>query len=620
MTDAMTALELEFAPEPPPKGARIWLRDNLFSTPASGVMTIVSITLVVLAIRGLLNFLFDPLRRWDAVTFNMKLLMVQAFPADELWRVWWSVGIIVALLAASFAVWRIGGMAEPREVGRVLTGTGGLLLLAGVVGPFTSDTGAWISTGRIIWLGLGTILVGLGYAARAFTGARAKQPIIPIMGLVAVLILLIVAVLWTVEVPVPGKVVDGEVITSGAEAAGVQGLQVKVLRPVASTTTIPWTIIAAVGIIVYGLFRLIGGASLSRAIKRTLTVLWLLSFPVLLLVLLRNPEWDLEAGVSTFLPAFFVFAVVGAVLMWFVSKPGLGEIGRVVGALVLIVAFASFLVPMPFLFRFLLLALALFTLAGPTFGGEGWKGLAGAWVITVVLITFFVFTTTTDSGINVPGSFFLGGLSLTIVLAFTSIVLSFPLGVILALGRTSTMPIFRLLSTAYIELVRGVPLITWLLVAFLMLPVALPTGVELGGVIRAVGAMTFFSAAYLAENVRGGLQSIAVGQREASRALGMSTVQMIVFITLPQALRAVIPALVGQVIALFKDTSLVTIVGLFDFLHIARQIIPAQSQPFSFLGSIKETLIFAALVYWLFTFTFSRISLRLEKRLGVGER
>lgn len=620
MTDAMTALELEFAPEPPPKGARVWLRDNLFSTPASGVMTIVSITVVVLAIRGLLNFLFDPLRRWDAVTFNMKLLMVQAFPADELWRIWWSVGIIVALLAASFAVWRIGGMAEPREVGRVLTGTGGLLLLAGVVGPFTSDTGAWISTGRIIWLGLGTILVGLGYAARAFTGARAKQPIIPIMGLVAVLILLIVAVLWTVEVPVPGKVVDGEVITSGAEAAGVQGLQVKVLRPVASTTTIPWTIIAAVGIIVYGLFRLIGGASLSRAIKRTLTVLWLLSFPVLLLVLLRNPEWDLEAGVSTFLPAFVVFAVVGAVLMWFVSKPGLGEIGRVVGALVLIVAFASFLVPMPFLFRFLLLALALFTLAGPTFGGEGWKGLAGAWVITVVLITFFVFTTTTDSGINVPGSFFLGGLSLTIVLAFTSIVLSFPLGVILALGRTSTMPIFRLLSTAYIELVRGVPLITWLLVAFLMLPVALPTGVELGGVIRAVGAMTFFSAAYLAENVRGGLQSIAVGQREASRALGMSTVQMIVFITLPQALRAVIPALVGQVIALFKDTSLVTIVGLFDFLHIARQIIPAQSQPFSFLGSIKETLIFAALVYWLFTFTFSRISLRLEKRLGVGER
>jgi general L-amino acid transport system permease protein len=263
---------------------------------------------------------------------------------------------------------------------------------------------------------------------------------------------------------------------------------------------------------------------------------------------------------------------------------------------------------------------ALFALAAPSFGGDGSKGLIGAWLGTVAIIAFFAFTIDTVSGIDVPGNFFLGGLSLTIVLAFTSIVLSFPLGVILALGRTSTMPIFRLLSTAYIELVRGVPLITWLLIAFLMLPVALPEGIEIGNVIRAIGAMTFFSAAYLAENIRGGLQAIPGGQREASEALGMSTIQTIVFITLPQALRAVIPALVGQVIALFKDTSLVTIVGLFDFLHIARQIIPAQSQPFSFLGSIKETLIFAALVYWMFTFTFSRISLRLEKKLGVGER
>jgi general L-amino acid transport system permease protein len=100
----------------------------------------------------------------------------------------------------------------------------------------------------------------------------------------------------------------------------------------------------------------------------------------------------------------------------------------------------------------------------------------------------------------------------------------------------------------------------------------------------------------------------------------MTTAQTTLFIVLPQALRAVIPALVGQVIAIFKDTSLVTIVGLFDFLHLARQVIPAQSQPFSFLGSIKETLVFAAIVYWMFTFTFSRISLRLEKKLGVGER
>ena len=613
MTDAMTSPELELAPEPPPKGVGIWLRDNLFSTPASGVMTVVSSAIVLLAFRGLLTFIFNPSRRWDAVTFNMKLLMVQAYPQGDMWRVWTAVGVIVVLLAASIAVWRLGGMAEPREVGKVLMGTGAAIVLGGVLGPFST-------AGRTGWILGGAVLLIAGYAIRAFTGDRAKEPIVPIMGLIGLIVLALVAVIWVIDVPVPAKIVDGVVITDGAEAAGLRGEQTIVFEPISSTTVIPWTLIAALGMITYGFFRFIGRAGRSVAVKRTLTTLWIMSFPVLVLILLRDPEWQMDKAATIYLPAIVIFGAVGAVVVWFVSKPGIGEIARVVGALILVLAFASFLIPMPFVFRFLLLALALFALAGPTFGGEGWKGLAGAWLLTVFLIASFVWLTATESGIDVPGSFFLGGLSLTIVLAFTSIVLSFPLGVILALGRTSTMPIFRLLSTAYIELVRGVPLITWLLVAFLMLPVALPDGIEIGGVMRAIGAMTFFSAAYLAENVRGGLQSIPGGQREAARALGMSTVQMIVFITLPQALRAVIPALVGQVIALFKDTSLVTIVGLFDFLHIARQIIPAQSQPFSFLGSIKETLIFAAIVYWMFTFTFSRISLRLEKRLGVGER
>ena len=630
MTDDGVVLvdDQELAPEPPPKGPRIWLRDNLFSTPASGVMTVISIVIVLFAYRGLLNFVFDPLRRWDAVTFNMKLLMVQAYPGDEMWRVWLSVGIVFGLLAASLAMWRLGGMAEPRRIGAVLMGVGGAVIIGGLLGPFNStdvvppNAPAWISEGRIWWFIVGAVLMAIGYGLRTFTGERAKESIIPIMGLVGVLIVIGLAVIWVVDVPVPAKIVDGQAITDGAEAAGVRAPQVKVFRPVAESTTIPWTLIAIVSVIIYVFFRLIGGASstVDAAIKRTLTVLWVLAFPVLVLILLRKPEWDWGEGASVHGLGFLVMGAVGSLLLWWMARPGTGEVGRVVAGFLLLLAFASLFIPMPFVWRFMLLALALFALAAPSFGGDGSRGLIIAWLITVFLVAFFVFTMDTNSGIDVPGSFFLGGLSLTIVLAFTSIVLSFPLGVILALGRTSTMPIFRLLCTAYIELVRGVPLITWLLVAFLMLPVALPEGIEIGGVLRAIGAMTFFSAAYLAENVRGGLQSIPAGQKEASRALGMSTIQMIVFITLPQALRAVIPALVGQVIALFKDTSLVTIVGLFDFLHIARQIIPAQSQPFSFLGSIKETLIFAAVVYWIFTFTFSRISLRLEKRLGVGER
>ncbi len=600
MADMMVAPELEIAPEPPPKGVGIWMKDNLFSTPASAVMTVIALILVVLAYRSLLAFVFNPGGRWDAVTFNMKLLMVQAYPADDLWRVWVSVGFIAVMAAASFAVWKIGGMAEPRAVGKVLMGLGGAIVLGGLLAPFSTS-------GKIIWIVVGAVVLGLGWAASALTGERAKDPIVPVMALVGVALLVITAVMWTIQLPWPSRDADGN--------------QIIIQQAIATTTTIPWTIIFALSAIVYVIFKLFGAKS-SGALKGTLTALWLLSFPVLLLVVLRDPNLDTSKAVSLYLPVFVGFSVVGWFLLAFVSRPKIGEIGRVIGAVLLVLAFISFAFPMPFVIRFLLLLLALFALAAPTFGGEGAANrryLLG-WLGTVLVTTVAALVISSESLIQVPGSFFLGGLSLTIVLAFTSIVLSFPLGIILALGRTSTMPIFRLMSTTYIELVRGVPLITWLLVAFLMLPVALPNGIEIGGVMRAIGAMTFFNAAYLAENVRGGLQSIHTGQREASKALGLTTLQETVFITLPQALRAVIPALVGQVIATFKDTSLVTIVGLFDFLHMARQVIPAQSQPFSFLGSIKWTLVFAALVYWVFTFAFSRVSLRLEKKLGVGER
>jgi general L-amino acid transport system permease protein len=182
------------------------------------------------------------------------------------------------------------------------------------------------------------------------------------------------------------------------------------------------------------------------------------------------------------------------------------------------------------------------------------------------------------------------------------------------------MPIFRLLSTFYIEVVRGVPLITWLLVSVVVFPILFPLDVSFVAPAKVTLFIAFFSAAYLAENVRGGLQSISKGQAEAANALGMTTLQRTVFITLPQALRAVIPALVGQVIAIFKDTSLVAIVGLFDLLKIGRDIIPSQTQPFNFLGSLRESLLAVAVIYWIFTFMFSRLSLRLEERLGVGKR
>jgi general L-amino acid transport system permease protein len=203
------------------------------------------------------------------------------------------------------------------------------------------------------------------------------------------------------------------------------------------------------------------------------------------------------------------------------------------------------------------------------------------------------------------------GLVLTLIVAISGIVFSFPLGVLLALGRQSTLPVIKWFCIFYIEIVRGLPLIGILFMAQVMLPLFLPAGLEIDRVLRAIAAFVFFSAAYLAENVRGGLQSIPKGQAEAARALGLSTPLTITLIVLPQALKASIPAIVGQFIGLFKDTSLVAIVGLVDLMGVSRTVL---SQP-EFIGRYAEVYLFVALIYWMFCFSLSQASQKLEKNL-----
>lgn len=268
-----------------------------------------------------------------------------------------------------------------------------------------------------------------------------------------------------------------------------------------------------------------------------------------------------------------------------------------------------------------------------------------------------------------------GGLLLTLIAAVFGILASFPLGLMLALGRrskikgvpawltwlvvapltlyllvTQTVPglqsavglgqqvlslwplllplaaflfmrhfdgnVVALLSTVYIEVVRGVPLITILFMSIILFPIFLPPGMQVLGTWRVLAAVTFFAAAYLAENVRGGLQSIPKGQFEAADALGLSTPRKYGLIVLPQALRAVIPAIVGQFIGLFKDTTLVETVGLIELLGVANLI---SAQP-DWLGVRREPYVFIALIYFIGNFIMAGYSRRLERRLGVGER
>lgn len=201
-----------------------------------------------------------------------------------------------------------------------------------------------------------------------------------------------------------------------------------------------------------------------------------------------------------------------------------------------------------------------------------------------------------------------GGLLLTIMLTMVGIIASFPLGVLLALGRRSALPVVSTACTLYIEFVRGVPLITVLFMAQLLVPLVNPQLAEVDNVFRAMVGITLFSAAYLAENVRGGLQAVPGGQEEAAKALGLAGWQITLFVTLPQALRLVIPALVGQFISLFKDTSLVAIVGLVDLTGISQAIV-AQTE---FLGLRREVYLFIALIYFVFSYVMAALSRRLE--------
>ncbi len=262
-------------------------------------------------------------------------------------------------------------------------------------------------------------------------------------------------------------------------------------------------------------------------------------------------------------------------------------------------------------------------------GGLGWllgrsdgrvirQVVIAGWVIWMPIFIILIrgLTPEGQGWMPIVGSNLWGGLLLTFLLTVVGIVFSFPIGVLLALGRRSELPVVRWFSIGYIELVRGVPLVTILFMAQLMLPLFLPVGVTIDRVLRAMVGITLFSAAYLAENVRGGLQAIPKGQFEAAHALGLNGVQTMSLIILPQALRLIIPILVSQFIGLFKDTTLVAIVGLFDLLGIADTVL---AQP-EFLGLQREVYVFISLFYWVLSYAMSYVSQRLEIALGLGER
>jgi general L-amino acid transport system permease protein len=240
------------------------------------------------------------------------------------------------------------------------------------------------------------------------------------------------------------------------------------------------------------------------------------------------------------------------------------------------------------------------------------KPLAYAWILGLFLM-----------GLLMKGGLFglssvetskWGGLPLTLTLSVIGLTLAYPLGIVFALGRRSKMPVVKTLCVLYIELIRGVPLISLLFMSSVVFPLFLPEGVTINNILRAQVAIILFTAAYIAEVVRGGLQAMPRGQYEAADSIGLNYFLTMRLVILPQALKIVIPPSVQQLISAFKDTSLVVIIALFDVLRTTQTVL---SDP-KWMGFSAEAYIFVALIYFLCCFFMSNYSRRLERELETG--
>ena len=247
------------------------------------------------------------------------------------------------------------------------------------------------------------------------------------------------------------------------------------------------------------------------------------------------------------------------------------------------------------------------------------KGLGAIYFFVVFpIVSFILLTGWRAIGLEPVPTAYWGGILVTIIVSLVGIVFSLPIGILLALGRRSRLPAVRLASVIFIEIVRGVPLITVLIMANTMLPLFLPPGWSVDRLLRPLVGVALFSAAYMAEVVRGGLQAMPKGQYEGAMALGLSYWRMMGLIILPQALRIVIPGIVNTFIGLFKDTTLVSIVGLLDLL---RTIEASRVDPIWAAPTVSITgYAFAAIFYWICCFGMSRYSLMVERRLAAGQK
>ena len=597
--------EIQFA------GINRWLKENLFSSFGSGILTIFSIAVIISLFRSIIGFFISPNREWTAVTYNLRLYMVQAYPQSDFNRVWYTVGLVILLLGLTWGYNSVNEKVLIKTTGSTLLKLFSSLTLLALIAPSTVVTDKVERTEAVVLeqsQRISFLIFSLAFLAISFVlRQKFAKTSINKDYVTLTYFAIIVASLWFIRVP-----------TVTFDSSGTR-IDPDPLLPLASTTKIPWTILFLTLFVTF----LIGKKLKSLVIlKRLIPISWFLTPLIVVTWIYRKPDFSLTQIASVDLPIIIGFSLLGFLIINYLNTEKLSKFQSYFLYGTLVLAVVGFTLPVLRQVKILLFFLWILVSVSPSIANskEAKRSLFITWTVAVAILILLMRGGSSESLIIVPGSSIYGGFALTWLLAIFGIAISFPFGVLLALGRTSTLPIIRIICTAIIELVRSVPFITWLFFGSVMLTLFLPKGVEFDEVVRAIVVTSIFSAAYLAENVRGGLQSIGKGQFEAADAVGLSTLQRITLIVLPQALRAVIPPLVSQVISLFKDTSLVAIVGLFDLLYIGSKVIPNQSQGANFLGTIQENILFCAIFYWIFTYSFARRSMKIEKRLGLGER
>ena len=590
-------------PETPLPSPARWVRDNLFSSVGNTLQTVFFSIVIFGLLRWLLGQVFSEESDWESVATNIRLLMTYNYPADQFVRIWVAAGIVFFAVGSSFAAWNINPAVTVRRLVVGFVGFGVFLLLCAVIAPSVAPSS--IRNGMYI---VGAVLAVGGLAIQRLVPA-AHLRFVSFARLLTGASAVIVALIWLLPF--------GRHSFSDGELTIERGVSV------ASSTKVPWTVLFVVLLVAFFGGRVLA-SRFASVMRRALIVWWVIGPAFVLFLVLRDPAFDWGRVWSVDVPIAAAFALGGGALLYVLARPGRGDLARAIGALLTVFAIFNWVAafagwyPMLQKVRISFLLIGLITLLVPTFAGERSARirLAGSWIGLVVIVHWLLTAINTESTLVISAPPFLGGLVLTVTIAYYVMLASFPLGVLLSLARTSKMPIFRVLSTTFIEVVRGVPLITVLFFFSIMLPLFLPRGMGISDLAAVFIGYTLFSAAYMAENLRGGLQSVRRGQYEASDALGLTTVQRTVFIVLPQALRVAIPNLVGQAIATFKETSLIAIVGGFDILRIANSTIPNQPD---FLGQKRPALLFIAVVYFVFTYSMSKSAQNLEKKLQAGQ-